>query len=255
MCEDVKTHRGSVPPHLCHHVRLTHHCNVCEMDIKTHIWIYLRMWKKFFFIYKQANVPTILRHANVTELLLILKITLLITQPSARGDNARCQDSFILLAVTGWTELETLTQRFHWLLCSSPAPVSVPFVQFSQCCLRGCYRDHCLGCGMSFYSWEKALTIWLFRLTVARRRSSKLEMMNSQTHAILMRTHGIILNADKHLESYRFPLVCRTLLNSCSYRILSNFYKHCLFCSSLINILRRVLQEQSANCRAKWHDG
>lgn len=159
-------------------------------------------------------MPTILRPANVTELLLILKITLLITQPSARGDNARCQDSFILLAVTGWTELETLTQRFHWLLCSSPAPVSVPFVQFSQCCLRGCYRDHCLGCGMSFYSWEKALTIWLFRLTVARRRSSKLEMMNSQTHAILMRTHGIILNADKHLESYRFPLVCRTLLNA-----------------------------------------
>lgn len=136
-----------------------------------------------------------------------------ITQPSARGDNARCQDSFLLLAVPGWTELETLTQRFHWLLCSSPAPVSVPFVQFNQCCLRGCYRDHCLGCGMSFYSWEKALTIWLFRLTVARRRSSKLEMM--KTHAVLMRTHDIILNADKHLESYAELSWTHAVIKSC----------------------------------------
>lgn len=32
------------------------------------------------------------------------------------GRNTRCRDSFVLLVVPGWTEFETLSQRFHWLL-------------------------------------------------------------------------------------------------------------------------------------------
>lgn len=48
--------------------------------------------------------------------------------------------------------------------------------------------------------------VWLFRPIVARRRSVKLEMTNSQTHVAQMCAHIIALNADEHLERFLVDL-------------------------------------------------
>lgn len=54
------------------------------------------------------------------------------------------------------------------LTCSSPAPVSIWFVLFIGCCLRGCYRDYRFGCGVPCYPWERAHWLCIYGFSDAQ---------------------------------------------------------------------------------------
>lgn len=167
-------------------------CSLRE-TIKSHICMYLKgSSREFIFYLLQVIVQTINISAPDVE-------TVVFCQLCAAGLSLR----HCLKGSTGSSDLLFTCSCFH--------SVSLVHWMLFQGLLQGplaWLRRPVLPLG------ESPLTvyIWLFRPTVARRCSSKLEMVNTQTHATLMCTHSTISDADEHLERYLLLLVCQRKL-------------------------------------------
>ena len=105
-----------------------------------------------------------------------------------------------------WTDCETLSQMFHWLLWLDHLPPFIFSFAFIPFCLTCFYKNH-------RFSWDispKTADRMAAGSAAARGCFCELKTVNMWTHATLMCPCSIISNAAEHVERL---LVCRTAEN------------------------------------------